>query len=587
MANVTPIVYDAITKEHKPANVGEHISPPFIQVSDAQGNLLQNKTDAGLGVFSQDMVSPLPGNSLTVAGDGKLMVNVPDPLSKEAGNYLRLGNDHGIYLDGNDVLSNGAANLLRINQVDGKVELTEKELKDAGIGAGVSQDEGNLLQEGTDGYAKLTKGTVRNVVTEVTDPMKELIDKNTDNIRELKNEVADVQCEIRNKVVVSCDAKNIIVEGTDKGAYLTADKIVEIVEDAGIAGGVSKDTDNLLVNGTDNGAKLTQGIVDTALNNSQVIKDIKDDIDDVVVVSTDRKNVIYEGRDKGAYLSADDIVEIVEDAGITKVDVKDLIVQNDELMYITGEKIATGIDFNYDALTGKLSATNHSGTEVATATIPSAVSALEHVEVETDPEGQPAGTYIHFLFRLTDGTEQSLYLDVKRLANYYTAGDGISISGDSVISVNKDWVANVADEQIASALEPDGDITEAIVDGINKAIEDGEAIDTAIKDGIDKAIEDGGAIDTAIKDGVDKALDTDEVKEKIGDIVEEAIKDGDVSVVSTDPNNLIKKGVDGGAFLDASEITVGPSTDPGNALTEGTDGKLFYKPVTDYGLLGE
>lgn len=114
-------------------------------------------------------------------------------------------------------------------------------------------------------------------------------------------------------------------------------------------------------------------------------------------------------------------------------DVDNLIAANDELLWKDANgKIATGLELAYNTTTGKFDITNHAGTIIATVTVPSSVSMLQSAEMVVDPAGQPAGTYLHFVFKLADGTTSDLYVDVSSLIDVYTAGAGIDITSNKV-----------------------------------------------------------------------------------------------------------------------------------------------------------
>lgn len=302
--------------------------------------------------------------------------------------------------------------------------------------------------------------------------------------------------------------------------------------------------------------------------NSSDIADLKRDVQNVTVVSSDRKNVIVAGSDKGAYLSADDIVDVVEEAGITKVDVKDLIhTGTDPLLSVQGDKLVSGLQVRYNEADGRLDILGVHGNSIAHTTIPTAVALLKQVTIEDNPASQPAGTYIHFVFALTDGTESHVYLNVNKLAQFYSAGEGIEIAGDGTISVNREFVEEVADEAIDEELKEGGSISDAIKE--------------AVLEGVTVVSGNAGNVLTA---GTDKGAYLG--KSSITNAINDEIASGNVSLVSGDADNLLKKGNDGGVFLDKADVpAAGPSSDSGNALTEGSDGKLYFKPVTDYGEL--
>ena len=123
--------------------------------------------------------------------------------------------------------------------------------------------------------------------------------------------------------------------------------------------------------------------------------------------------------------------------------------------------------------------------------------------------GIKAGTYLHFVWLLSDGSVRDTYVDVTDLIDIYTAGQGINISGKA-ISV-----------KLGSGLQFDGTgniefnaqgVAESIVDNIVSSTEG-----------------------NALKEGSDGKLT--------------------VNVVSADGGNLVTKGTDNGALLTKANIT--------------------------------
>ena len=117
--------------------------------------------------------------------------------------------------------------------------------------------------------------------------------------------------------------------------------------------------------------------------------------------------------------------------------------------------------------------------------------------------GIEAGTYLHFIFVLSDGTLADLYVNVTDLVDVYTAGQGISISG-KVISVKLGADGGVKFDESGN-----------IVVDFTKIVSTDE--------------------DNALKEGADGKLS--------------------VTVVSADEGNLIKTGSDKGALLTKDYIT--------------------------------
>lgn len=367
--NLTPIVYDAASREHKPANVGDHLNPAFIAVDSGTGNLLQNKPDNGLRVEAADFVSPTAGNMLTAGTDGKLYVGSSSGgagmISTESGNYIRPGRTDGmIYVGGEDILSNDVTNVLHLDTSDRRrVVLTADDIKNA-VGSGSGELKPDVDQLKAD--MTVVKSDLNTAKSDITGLRRD-VDKNTADITQLKRDIQDIE--------------------------------------------------------------------------------------DITIVSTDRNNVLIEGRDGGAYLDKRDIIEVVEDAGITKVDVRDLINTGDPLLTVRNDKLVSGLTMQYNAASGRVDILGVHGNSIASAIIPTAVTMLQNVSLVDNPIGQPAGTYIHFVFRLQDGSTTDMYLNVSRLAQFYTAGDGIRITSDGVVSVDHDRI-----EEIVSDAIEDGDI---------------------------------------------------------------------------------------------------------------------------------
>ena len=141
MAQLTPIVYDDSTGEHRPAGSGEQVGVTYVPIDPSGDNVIR-QTVNGLMVSAADL---------------------PAPLSAQPGNYLRYGNDRGLFCDGNDVLSNADDNLLRIDSIDRKVKITAADIKAAAGTAGVivSGDAGNVISAGSDGGAYLDASSVQ------------------------------------------------------------------------------------------------------------------------------------------------------------------------------------------------------------------------------------------------------------------------------------------------------------------------------------------------------------------------------------------------------------------------------------------
>lgn len=219
-------------------------------------------------------------------------------------------------------------------------------------------------------------------------------------------------------------------------------------------------------------------------------------------------------------------------------DVDNLIAANDELLWKDANgKIATGLELAYNTTTGKFDITNHAGTIIATVTVPSSVSMLQSAELVVDPTGQPAGTYMHFVFKLADGTTSDLYVDVTSLIDVYTGGAGIDITSNKV---SVDLTANGGLEMSTT-----GDAATLQVDFANLV-----------------SSKTGNAITLASGVGEDGKL-----------FVNPGV------TVSSDADNMIVAGTDGGALLTCAGAK---SSTTGNQI-QCDSGKLMV--VSDYGTM--
>lgn len=377
----------------------------------------------------------------------------------------------------------------------------------------------------------------------------------------------------------------------------------EDLEDAGIGGGGSDlkpDVDQLKVDvreirtdlntierqvekNTNDIATLRPDVT----KNTNDIADLKNDIRNITIVSSDRNNVLTVGRDGGAYLNSADI----------EIKVEDLINPGDPLLTTRNAKLVSGLSMRYNSATGLVELIGVHGTAIASAVIPTALTMLKSINLVDNPAGQPAGTYIHFQFQLSDGSTSDMYLNVNKLAQAYSAGDGIDIDTTGKISVSHDFVEDIADDVIDTELGTRGKITTAI----ENAIDDITVVSTDLHNVIKKGRDDGAFLSAA--DIVDVISDEFNVvsknagnqltkgtdggamltKQTVSDIVNDEIDSKKISLVSGDADNLLKAGTDGRPFLDPEDVPSGVSSDINNGLTLGTDNKPFF-PL-DYGTL--
>lgn len=210
-----PIVFDQENKQFSELPAGQFVAAdalPVGGVSDSGAPNILQVTDDGLAVYAHDIVSAADDNALTER-DGKLYV--PDKktpvVSKDEDNLVIKGSDGGALLTPNDVLSNGHLNLLTIDSVDRKIILTKEDIQD-NIDV-ISADEGNLIHPGSDKGVYLS---MKDILDRID--FSKLLSSDSDNVLRLG---ADGKLKV---VVVSADRDNLLVAGTDKGAYTPLDR---------------------------------------------------------------------------------------------------------------------------------------------------------------------------------------------------------------------------------------------------------------------------------------------------------------------------------------------------------------------------
>lgn len=445
MATYSPIVYDSTAKAHIILASGQPIDPSHIMVSSEEGNLLKS-TAAGLSVKIDSVISSDPDNLLRVV-DGKLIVTFSADsggvISGDSGNYIRYGLDHGVFLDGNDVLSNGAENLLYIDGTDGKVILTRESLKDAGF-----VDASGL---------RIVSGDANNLIVAGTDGGAYLD-------------------EARVPTGVSSDSNNLLTRGSDGKPYLSASAIPSVVSTA--AGNLITDVNgaflsgmNLLGTASDNMLK-TDVAGKIVLDEDDVKQLVTDTVNPASLISSSYGNAITIAGDGKLMVAASSLRSSDADNAITigadgklyapKVSAADLTVGTDLILGVnSGGKLFTTLGANYDITTGNLTLIGQGSQTVATVNIPSSGSVLESAQIVVNPAGQPAGTYLAMTFKKGDGTTFTVYADLSALGDVYTGGNGVNIDPSTrVITVKLaaagglEFDANGAIKLNATALDP-------------------------------------------------------------------------------------------------------------------------------------
>lgn len=560
--NVRPVVYDTSGKQHTPAPAGAKLDADLINTSA--------------------LVSAEANNALQQKPDGTLYVNgTPPHVSVQTGNFIRYGNDHGVFMDGNDILSNSEVNLLDIADGDKKIALTPTAVKDVVVNAtkaddamkaALSDSVVNALRDDTRAKEAITETVYQAVSTDVDvqdaigTVMADAIKSDADVQVALDTAVTEgVQDAIANNAVVR-DAVSSVVTEAIKSNDAMQDAVSDLVTETLKTDTAMKDT--------------VSDIVSEAIRDDAVMKDELQAA--VTVVSADTGNAIVSGNDKGAFLAVASLISTAVENALkldaanklmvepTGADV--LLVAGDPLLSAAGKNIISTIGIKFDELTGKLSITGAGGKLVSETLIPASVEMLESVQLEENPAGQTAGTYIHWVFKLTDDKTQDVYLNVNKLADVYTGGNGINVSATGeitpVLYPNGGLGVDASGMYVATADLLSTDPGNTIVRGKdNKLFSTGQSYigSTSVSVGTDNALS------VILSFGGGLEVKTDGL----------AVTPG--NVLSADADNALKVGADGKLYLDANDVAGGVSADAGNVLIAGSDGRAYLP--SDYGTM--
>ena len=488
--------------------------------------------------------------------------HIPAPaiavVSSDANNALRTGSDGNLYVQGSGGGSGSTQPL--VSQQPGNYATYGNDL---GVFVGgqeiLSNGRTNLLHiSDRDGRVELTKADLEDAgIGGGGADIKPDVDQLKVDVRELRTDYNTIERQVEKN---TNDIANVKASSGDITVLRTD---------------VNKNT-----------ADITALRTDVNKNTSD-IANLKQDVQNITIVSSDRNNIIEVGRDGGAYLNVSDV----------HISVEDLINTGDPLLTTRNAKLVSGLSMRYNNVTGLVELIGVHGTAIASAVIPTAMTMIKSVNLVDNPAGQPAGTYIHFQFQLSDGSTSDMYLNVNRLAQAYSAGDGIDIDTTGKISVSHDFVEDIADDVIDKELAARGKIKTAIDD----AVDDITVVSTDLHNVIRKGRDDGAYLDaatiaSAISDEFNvvsknagnqltKGTDGGAMLSKaaVASAVNDEIAAKNISLVSGDADNILKAGTDGRPFLDADDVTAGVSTDLGNGLTLGSDSKPYF-PL-DYGTL--
>ena len=301
-------------------------------VSAITPNMLEVAEDGKLIVKPANMVSSEENNILEIGTDGKLYVNktaasvvAGDLVSGDVGNIIVTGSDNKLYArvdpsNPKDFISDSADNAITTGS-DGGV-FVEK-TKDVVPGDLISTDANNIITKGTDSklFAKV-------------DPVKasDLVSPEAGNSLVIKNDKLYVEeGEVVPSDLVSTNAGNIIVTGSDDKLFAKVDtntlvskesnnQIVVKSDGLFVEKGevvpsdlISTDANNIIVEGSDDKlfAKVdTNTLVSKESNNQIVVKSDglfveKGEVVPSDLISTDANNIIVEGSDDKLFAKVD------------------------------------------------------------------------------------------------------------------------------------------------------------------------------------------------------------------------------------------------------------------------------------------
>lgn len=347
---------------------------------------------------------------------------------------------------------------------------------------------------------------------------------------------------------VSNDANNAIVRGGDNKPFVEKVTAVSIR---------STDMDNDLTIGTDGGlkGKHTDILGWLTSNREQLIN---------LVLSQCAGNVLEAGCDGGIY------AQCCEDL---KVD------PNDDILSVgAGNILASTVRLGYNNATNVISLTGKNGKVIDTYELNTgASSVLESVQIVTDPSGQPAGTYIEFVFTTESGTE-TVYLNVTDLIDIVTAGNAAIRVTDQAVFLVVDATQEVLYIDPANGLSINVSNLNS-TDAANSIVVSGGRLSYQVTTDnralAIRKVATGQNITLTLYDqvatgGNPLALNGDSSVNGIG--VNKTL------LVQNIPTNLIRPNAQGVTLI-ASDVI---STDVGNIIRAGNDGKIFAEEGEAY-----
>ena len=292
----------------------------------------------------------------------------------------------------------------------------------------ISKDTDNLLKTGSDGQLLVAAKPITDLVDTAKTELSEGIAKNTAAINDLKNDLDAV-------TIVSGDANNLLTRGTDDGAKVTASDLlsngsaenlikvnavdqrlevaksdVQDVAKAAIADTaiVSADAGNILIKGSDKGAYLSAATLPTQVSAGSGI-----------AVAGSRVSV-----NVGKGLGVNSANQLFVDAGsLTAVSLE----TTEKILSLTTDNVLSAtVSAQYNASTGYLTLYGKNSQTLSSVYIPGASAMLQSVDAVTDPPGQPAGNYFRYTFTTISGSNV-IYVPIPA-ATSVVAGNGIEVS---------------------------------------------------------------------------------------------------------------------------------------------------------------
>ena len=304
-------------------------------VSAITPNMLEVAEDGKLIVKPANMVSSEENNILEIGTDGKLYVNktaasvvAGDLVSGDVGNIIVTGSDNKLYArvdpsNPKDFISDSADNAITTGSDGG---LFVEKTKDVVPGDLISTDANNIITKGTDSklFAKV-------------DPVKasDLVSPEAGNSLVIKNDKLYVEeGEVVPSDLVSTNAGNIIVTGSDNKLYAKVDTNTL----------VSKESNNQIVVKSDGlfvekGEVVPSDLISTDANNI-----IVEGSDDKLFAKVDANSLVSSEADNQLTVKSDGKLYVEKSGGISDVDEiistneGNLITKGtDEKLLVTGE----------------------------------------------------------------------------------------------------------------------------------------------------------------------------------------------------------------------------------------------------------